>query len=153
VRLYGYEPEEVIGRPGAILFPPERSDEELAQPKIIGLLEAAPDAIVAVGTAIREVGRRILENHGHRVMVADDGMDAIRLARSLDGPLDLLLTDVVMPQVLGKDLAEAARAARPEVKILYMSGYASPSLTGTGRGPAGALPAFTGVPINIIRAS
>ena len=58
------------------------------------------------------------------MILADDGMHAIRLARTHDGPLDLLLTDVVMPQVLGKDVAEAVRAIRPEVKVLYMSGYA-----------------------------
>jgi len=87
--------------------------------------------------AIREVTRRILARHGYVVLLADDGMDAIRLARTREGPLDLLLTDVVMPQVLGKDVAEAIRAVRPEVKVLYMSGYARPVLAGTGTLEAG----------------
>jgi YesN/AraC family two-component response regulator len=64
-------------------------------------------------------------------------MDAIRLARTREGPLDLLLTDVVMPQVLGKDVAEAIRAVRPTAKVLYMSGYARPVLAGTGTLEAG----------------
>jgi CheY-like chemotaxis protein len=87
--------------------------------------------------AIREVTRRILARHGYDVILAEDGMDAIRLARSQEGPLDLLLTDVVMPQVLGKDVAEAIRAIRPTAKVLYMSGYARPVLAGTGTLEAG----------------
>jgi PAS domain S-box-containing protein len=87
--------------------------------------------------AIREVSRRLLARHGYQVILAEDGMDAIRLARTREGPLDLLLTDVVMPQVLGKDVAEAIRAMRPEVKVLYMSGYARPVLAGTGTLEAG----------------
>jgi signal transduction histidine kinase len=79
--------------------------------------------------AIREVTRRILARHGYRVILADDSMDAIRRAGAVEGPLHLLLTDVVMPQVLGKDVAEAVRAARPGIKVLYMSGYARRSLT------------------------
>jgi PAS domain S-box-containing protein len=87
--------------------------------------------------AIREVTRRLLARHGYEVLLAEDGMDAIRQARTRAGPLDLLLTDVVMPQVLGKDVAEAIRAVRPEVKVLYMSGYARPVLAGTGTLEAG----------------
>jgi hypothetical protein len=87
--------------------------------------------------AIREVTRRLLARHGYEVILAEDGMDAIRLARTRAGPLDLLLTDVVMPQVLGRDVAEAIRAVRPEVKVLYMSGYARPVLAGTGTLEAG----------------
>jgi PAS domain S-box-containing protein len=87
--------------------------------------------------AIREVTRRILARHGYNVIVADDGMHAIRLARIHEGPLDLLLTDVVMPQVLGWDVAEAVRAIRPAAKVLYMSGYGRPALAGTGTLDAG----------------
>ncbi len=82
--------------------------------------------------AIREVARRILARNGYRVIVADDGLHAIRLARSHTGPLHLLLTDVVMPHVLGKDVAEAVRATRSDVRVLFMSGYARPVLAGSG---------------------
>jgi PAS domain S-box-containing protein len=87
--------------------------------------------------AIREVTRRILARHGYQVILAEDGMHAIKLARTHEGPLHLLLTDVVMPQVLGKDVAEAIRAIRTDVKVLYMSGYARPVLAGTGTLDAG----------------
>jgi hypothetical protein len=87
--------------------------------------------------AIQEVTRRILVRNGYRVILAVDGMDAIRLARTTEGPVDLLLTDVVMPQVLGRDVAEAVRAVRTDVKVLYMSGYARPAPAGTGTLEAG----------------
>jgi len=87
--------------------------------------------------AIREVARRILARNGYEVIVADDGLHAIRVARAHTGPLHLLLTDVVMPQVLGKDVAEAVRAARGDVRVLFMSGYARPVLAGSGTLEAG----------------
>jgi PAS domain S-box-containing protein len=87
--------------------------------------------------AIREVTRRILARHGYQVILSENGMDAIRRAETHGGPLHLLLTDVVMPQVLGKDVAEAVVAVRPDVKVLYMSGYARPVLAGTGTLDAG----------------
>jgi CheY-like chemotaxis protein len=87
--------------------------------------------------AIREVARRILARNGYEVILADDGLHAIRLARTHPGALHLLLTDVVMPQVLGKDVAEAVRAQRGDVKVLFMSGYARPVLAGSGTLEAG----------------
>ncbi|GIJ59640.1 hypothetical protein Vau01_071560 [Virgisporangium aurantiacum] len=87
--------------------------------------------------AIREVARRILARNGYEVILADDGLHAIRMASAHTGPLHLLLTDVVMPQVLGKDVAGAVRAVRGDVKVLFMSGYARPVLAGSGTLEAG----------------
>lgn len=88
--------------------------------------------------AIREVARRVLARNGYEVIVADDGLHAIRVARAHTGPLHLLLTDVVMPQVLGKEVAEAIRAVRTDIRVLYMSGYARPVPAGSGTLDAGA---------------
>jgi CheY-like chemotaxis protein len=87
--------------------------------------------------AIREVTRRILVRHGYRVILSDGGMDAIRQAKTYDGDVHVLLTDVVMPQVLGREVAEAVLGVRPDIKVLYMSGYARPVLAGTGTLDAG----------------
>jgi PAS domain S-box-containing protein len=74
--------------------------------------------------AMREVARRILSRSGYHVIVAANGHEAIELAASHPGDIDVLLTDVVMPRMLGKEAAERIRALRPGVKVLFMSGYA-----------------------------
>jgi CheY-like chemotaxis protein len=57
------------------------------------------------------------------VLEAGDGLQALRLAQEHRGPLELLVADVVMPGLDGRGLAEQLRALRPEVKVLYLSGY------------------------------
>jgi two-component system, cell cycle sensor histidine kinase and response regulator CckA len=64
----------------------------------------------------------LLESNGYKVLQASDGKEAIRLA-SKSGPMDLLMTDVVMPGMSGSDLADSLRAALPELKLLFISGY------------------------------
>jgi PAS domain S-box-containing protein len=82
--------------------------------------------------AIREVTRRILGRNGYHVLMTETPLDALEQAGRHDGEIDLLLTDVVMPKMLGKDVAERVRALRPSVKVLYMSGYARPVLANSG---------------------
>jgi hypothetical protein len=73
--------------------------------------------------ALREVAERILVDAGYRVIAAADGMQALQAAEGHDGPIDLLLTDVVMPGLLGTELADQLRARRPQMGVLYMSGF------------------------------
>jgi two-component system, cell cycle sensor histidine kinase and response regulator CckA len=82
--------------------------------------------------AMREVTQRILERNGYQVLTAGRGEEALGLVGARDGALDLLLTDVVMPQMLGKEVAERIRALRPSTRVLYMSGYARPVLAEQG---------------------
>jgi PAS domain S-box-containing protein len=82
--------------------------------------------------AMRELTRRILTRHGYDVLVAARGDEAAWLARQHAGKIDLLLTDVVMPQMLGKEVVERVSAVRPGIRVLYMSGYAQPILTSQG---------------------
>jgi CheY-like chemotaxis protein len=72
---------------------------------------------------MREVTRRILSRRGYRVITAASGREAIEIAANHAGGIDVLLTDVIMPQMLGKEAAERIRALRPSVKVLFMSGY------------------------------
>jgi PAS domain S-box-containing protein len=72
---------------------------------------------------IRELTREYLEGCGYTVLVAKDGAEALEIADRYEDPIDLLLTDVVMPKVNGPELAQRLATVRPQVKILYMSGY------------------------------
>ena len=83
--------------------------------------------------ALREVTRRILVGNGFDVLVAGSGPEAVKIAQGGDGPIDLVLTDVIMPQMLGKEVAAAVREIYPSTPVLYMSGYAHGVLTSQGR--------------------
>jgi two-component system, cell cycle sensor histidine kinase and response regulator CckA len=65
----------------------------------------------------------MLHESGYTVLVAQDGAKAIEVVECHTGPLDLILCDVVMPHMGGKQLAERLCALRPNVKVLYTSGY------------------------------
>ena len=89
----------------------------------------AADATIAVilvvddDLAVREVASRVLRRAGYRVLEAADGQEALAVARGEAGRLDLLLTDVVMPGMNGRELAERLTEVRPETRLLYMSAY------------------------------
>jgi hypothetical protein len=83
-------------------------------------------------SSLRELTSRILTRHGYRVQAAATGTGAIDWARAPGHPIDLLLTDVVMPEMMGNEVAAAIRAIVPGVPALYMSGYAQPILDSHG---------------------
>ncbi|MEV4275426.1 PAS domain S-box protein [Actinoplanes xinjiangensis] len=82
--------------------------------------------------ALRAVTERILTRHGYHVLSAGGGPAALEIVRDTTRHLDLLLTDVVMPHMHGRELAEHVREARPGLPVVYMSGYAQPFITGEG---------------------
>ena len=75
--------------------------------------------------AVRVLVRRILEARGYHVLVARDGVEAIRLAAQYAGSIGLLLTDLIMPGVGGVELTAQVRRLSPGIRVLYMSGYAA----------------------------
>jgi signal transduction histidine kinase/FixJ family two-component response regulator len=81
---------------------------------------------------VRGILTDMLESQGYHVVVASDGNEALNIASLHDGTIHLLLTDVVMPQMSGRQLAEHAAAIRPEMKILYMSGYTDDAIVRHG---------------------
>ena len=72
---------------------------------------------------VRSLATQILKAHGYQVLAAKSGSEALRISQRHDHPIHLLLTDMVMPGMNGKELAEQIQAQRPGIRILYMSGY------------------------------
>jgi two-component system cell cycle sensor histidine kinase/response regulator CckA len=72
---------------------------------------------------IRELARELLELSGYTVFESRDVQDAVRIAERYSGVIDLLITDVVMPEMGGRAVAESVKNLRPDIKVLYMSGY------------------------------
>jgi len=98
------------------------------------LLTAKPEQglgtilLVEDESSVRNLSRRYLENQGYEVLEAADGAAAIQVCNSHPGPIHLLLTDLVMPGINGRELAYRICAMRPEAKVLYMSGYTENAL-------------------------
>lgn len=72
---------------------------------------------------VREMVQEILKNDGYEVFAYPDGQKAFAFFKENPEKFDLVVTDIVMPQMNGKELAQQCRGERPEVGILYMSGY------------------------------
>jgi signal transduction histidine kinase/CheY-like chemotaxis protein len=89
--------------------------------------------IVEDEEALREVTRRIFTRNGYTVITAANGPEALRIAGGHPGEIHLLVTDVVMPHMLGKEVAEKMRLIKPEIEVVFMSGYARPVLASQGR--------------------
>jgi PAS domain S-box-containing protein len=82
--------------------------------------------------AVRSLTAMILERSGYRVIAAADGIAALEAAAAHDGPIDLLLTDVIMPRLNGRELATRFAERHPSARVLFMSGYAGDSLSAQG---------------------
>jgi NO-binding membrane sensor protein with MHYT domain/nitrogen-specific signal transduction histidine kinase len=82
--------------------------------------------------AVRQLAARTLFVRGYTPLVANTGEEALRLSEQHVGPIHLLLTDVVLPRMSGSRLAESLLAARPEIRVLYMSGFAENAIVHNG---------------------
>ncbi len=77
---------------------------------------------------VRELVCAVLEEQGYNVICASDGLEALQLAKNLDGTIHLLVTDVIMPHMNGHELAAKLSGLRPDMKVLYVSGYSDTDL-------------------------
>ncbi|MDQ8159825.1 MAG: response regulator [Gemmatimonadota bacterium] len=84
---------------------------------------AATVLVVDDDQALRYLVKRTLSSVGYTVLMAENGPTALRLLEDLRGEVDLLLTDIVMPEMSGHQLAERGRVLNPDLRVLYMSGY------------------------------
>jgi CheY-like chemotaxis protein len=111
-----------------------------AAPEDIGKPAAAEPSPKGGGTVLlveddeqlRRLTHRALAAQGYTVLEAERGSMAVDIARRHKGPIDLLLTDVVMPDMNGPKLAEMLRKTRPDLRVLFMSGYPDGAITSQG---------------------
>ena len=108
-RARSEEEEPVLYTPTLEIESPVRATERIL------LVEDEP--------MLRDLAVQILKAQGYQVLVAQDGTEALQLSELDSGPIHLLLTDVVMPRMSGKELADQVQRHRPETKVMYMSGY------------------------------
>jgi CheY-like chemotaxis protein len=95
------------------------------------LVEDEPD--------LRALVADVLTGRGYRVIIADGPVEALRLARSASDPIDLLVTDIVMPSMNGLALAERLLMDHPRMKVLYMTGYSADVIHAHGAPGPGSL--------------
>jgi two-component system cell cycle sensor histidine kinase/response regulator CckA len=81
---------------------------------------------------LRALAKEFLRGSGYAVLEAENGKEAIRIAMGFGGPIHLLLTDVIMPEMGGKQLAGQLASLRPATKVLYMSGYSDDGIVQSG---------------------
>jgi two-component system cell cycle sensor histidine kinase/response regulator CckA len=130
----GLASEPDLGTTVTVLLPAGAFEEPAAPPPEPVLTAGHGETLLVVEDedALRDVAGRILSGAGYRVLAADGGTQALELAALYDGTIDLLVSDVVMPGMLGKELAERLVDVRPDTRVLYMSGYAQPVLASQG---------------------
>jgi CheY-like chemotaxis protein len=105
--------EPPAAEPAAVEAPPEPEPEP--EPETVLVVEDE--------TGIRALVRKILERQGYRVLDAAQADAAIRLCEEFRGPIQLVITDVVMPEMGGREMVEKLAEIRPGIKVLYVSGY------------------------------
>jgi len=115
-----------IAEPAA-LSSPERGLDSRNLPKGSEVVLLVEDE-----AGVRDLAREYLEMSNYTVLVAEDGHTALELAAMHAGPIHLLLTDVVMPGIGGRELAERVARLRPDIKVLYMSGYTDQAVNQQG---------------------
>jgi two-component system, cell cycle sensor histidine kinase and response regulator CckA len=86
---------------------------------------------------LRRLARQYLETQGYKVLAAADGAAAVQICTAHQGPIHLLLTDVIMPGMNGRELAQRITSLRPKIKVLYMSGYTENAIGHNGMLDAG----------------
>ncbi len=108
----------------------EPEDTRAAVPAVIGGTETI--LLVEDEDIVRTLARRTLETSGYTVLAARDGVEALRLVEAHSGPLDLLLTDVVLPNLTGPELAAQLRKRMPGLRVLFMSGFPGTAVLANG---------------------
>jgi CheY-like chemotaxis protein len=121
------------------VYLPKTSGEVAAPPQKTLAATRGSETVLLVedDDHVRALVASMLKKHGYTVLVASQGDQALQIAGRHTGPIHLLLTDVVMPGMSGRALSEKLTAARPNTRVLYMSGYSDDAVLGHGVRSAG----------------
>ena len=113
---------------------PEKSIEETGRPAPLAPKpeQAATVLLVEDEDIVRKVAATILKRQGYKILEARNGPEAIALAKDFASPIDLLLTDVIMPEMNGAKLADILKLSRAGIKVLFMSGYTDDAVVRSG---------------------
>jgi two-component system cell cycle sensor histidine kinase/response regulator CckA len=132
----------VLSGPGAgstfrIYLPLEIGELDQSRPKTVAPLEmpcktAETVLVVEDEEIVRELVCQVLSDQGYDVLCANNGREGIRMSEEHPGPIQLLMTDVVMPVIGGLELARKLSASRPDMKVLYVSGYSESDISEQG---------------------
>ena len=120
------ESEQGVGTTFRVLWPAVLDDkEDLPLRDAAGFLPTGSETILLVEDEplVREVEAQVLRRQGYTVIEAANGVEALEAALNADEPIDLLVTDVVMPLMGGRELADQLRESHPEIRLLYSTGY------------------------------
>jgi CheY-like chemotaxis protein len=122
---------------------------EEAPPALVAPVAGGGETVLVVDDepAVRLVTKRILQRNGYAVLEASGGAAALQVLREHPGPVQLLLTDVIMPEMNGREVAERVRERRPGIRVMYMSAYSPEAIALDGLLDEGA--AFLRKPFEI----
>ena len=127
----------------------EQQADEIPAPKPLAKSIGGRETILLVEdeAALRQPAREFLASKGYTVIEATDGDDALRIAKNHGGRIDLMITDVIMPHMGGAQLAETLAVGRPQMKVLFVSGYAENTIL--GHGPTDVMTRFLQKPFSL----
>jgi len=121
----------------------EETIERQPEPKVVETAPAEPAShletilVVEDEAGIRALVRKILRRQGYEVLEASNGDEALAICREHPGPIELLITDVIMPEVGGRELVDRFHELRGAAKVLYVSGYTDDAAIYAGKFPPG----------------
>ena len=118
-----------------IYLPKVKGDVKVEEEEQISVENVGGSEIVLIvedDKSLRKLARTVLKQKGYKVLVAENGEDALRVSKEHKGPIDLMIADVVMPKMSGKETAERLQPLYPQMKIIYMSGYTDDSIIHRG---------------------
>jgi two-component system cell cycle sensor histidine kinase/response regulator CckA len=147
------ESHEGAGTSFKIFLPRDREVEVKTSAQFLrpeaGPSERGTETILVVedDVGVRHLAVRVLVSYGYQVLEAATGPEALQVSEGYERPIHLLLTDVVMPKMNGRELVDRLRGQRPGIPVLYMSGYADNAISQIGALPPGT--AFLPKPFSV----